>query len=168
MFLLVSVYFENRSEFYDLVIKRGIIMLLSLAGSWRRRLQSAWSGSTRCRLAWRGLAVRRAAAACRHGAAVAAHASDGCSIASGSGASSRRSKAVKHVLGARCSRPPTKPRSSPPLRTTLSEMFRRRDRHSSWTISRCLRTAAVDRGRSPGRIERPLGSRPRGRSDARC
>ena len=30
VFLLVSVYFENRTEFYDLVIKRGIIMLLSL------------------------------------------------------------------------------------------------------------------------------------------
>ncbi len=29
-FLLVSVYFENRTEFYDLVIKRGVIMLLSL------------------------------------------------------------------------------------------------------------------------------------------
>ena len=29
-FLLVSIYFENRTEFYDLVIKRGVIMLLSL------------------------------------------------------------------------------------------------------------------------------------------
>jgi len=29
-FLLVSVYFENRTEFYDLVIKRGVIMLISL------------------------------------------------------------------------------------------------------------------------------------------
>ena len=31
MFLLVSVYFENRFEFYDLVIKRGVLLLLSLA-----------------------------------------------------------------------------------------------------------------------------------------
>ena len=30
LFLLVSVYFENRIEFYDLIIKRGVIMLLSL------------------------------------------------------------------------------------------------------------------------------------------
>lgn len=30
LFLVVSVYFENRTEFYDLVIKRGVIMLLSL------------------------------------------------------------------------------------------------------------------------------------------
>ncbi|HUE87603.1 MAG TPA: histidine kinase [Vicinamibacterales bacterium] len=29
-FLLVSVYFENRIEFYDLVIKRGVLLLLSL------------------------------------------------------------------------------------------------------------------------------------------
>lgn len=29
-FLLVSVYFENRIEFYDLVIKRGVILMLSL------------------------------------------------------------------------------------------------------------------------------------------
>jgi signal transduction histidine kinase len=29
-FLLVSVYFENRIEFYDLVIKRGVILVLSL------------------------------------------------------------------------------------------------------------------------------------------
>jgi two-component system LytT family sensor kinase len=30
MFLLVSVYFQNRFEFYDLVIKRGVLLLLSL------------------------------------------------------------------------------------------------------------------------------------------
>ena len=30
-FLLVSVYFENRIEFYDLIIKRGVLLLLSLA-----------------------------------------------------------------------------------------------------------------------------------------
>jgi two-component sensor histidine kinase len=30
LFLLVSVYWENRTEFYDLVVKRGVIMLLSL------------------------------------------------------------------------------------------------------------------------------------------
>ena len=30
LFLLVSVYFENRTEFYDLVVKRGVIMLISL------------------------------------------------------------------------------------------------------------------------------------------
>jgi len=29
-FLLVSVYFENRIEFYDLVIKRGVLLLMSL------------------------------------------------------------------------------------------------------------------------------------------
>ncbi len=29
-FLLVSIYFENRIEFYDLIIKRGVILLLSL------------------------------------------------------------------------------------------------------------------------------------------
>jgi two-component sensor histidine kinase len=30
VFLLVSVYFENRFEFYDLVIKRGVLLVLSL------------------------------------------------------------------------------------------------------------------------------------------
>jgi hypothetical protein len=30
IFMLVSVYFENRIEFYDLVIKRGVLLLLSL------------------------------------------------------------------------------------------------------------------------------------------
>lgn len=30
LFLLVSVYFVNRTEFYDLVVKRGVIMLISL------------------------------------------------------------------------------------------------------------------------------------------
>lgn len=30
MFLLVSVYFENRLEFYDLVVKRGVLLILSL------------------------------------------------------------------------------------------------------------------------------------------
>lgn len=30
VFLIVSVYFENRFEFYDLVIKRGVILVLSL------------------------------------------------------------------------------------------------------------------------------------------
>lgn len=32
VFLIVSVYFENRLEFYDLLVKRGVLLLVSLGG----------------------------------------------------------------------------------------------------------------------------------------
>ena len=122
-FLIASVYFENRFEFYDLVVKRG-----AAAAAERDRARRVPGGDAA--VARRAAGRRGAAVAVRGGAgaggdgdavAAVAHRAAG-SIACGSAASSRRSRRSS-TCSRRCSRPPTKQTLIAAAEARLSEIF---------------------------------------------